>query len=149
MFCRKNENMLSAGIPPVFSVVFQKNIDNSPGFGVLWIVSSSYQDNKVWHAPWWRSLVLSGTYIGAYIENQDNAKCCRTNEMLKSVDAQFTISFISLKCLRNAPTVEEGSLCYRESAWCFESGSGRMIVAETCKWQGGRAPEEWLLARGE
>ena len=36
-------------------------------------------------------------HIVAYVENQGNATCCRTKEMLKSVDAQFATPFLSLK----------------------------------------------------
>ena len=35
--------------------------------------------------------------IGAYVKNRGNAKCCGTQKMLKSVDAQFKTSFLSLK----------------------------------------------------
>ena len=39
---------------------------------------------------------IPDTWVRTF-KNQGNAKCCRTREMLKNVDAQFATSFLSLK----------------------------------------------------
>ena len=65
-------------------------------------------------------------HIGAYVKNQGNTKCCRTKERLRSVDAQFATSFLSLRYQKC--TNSRGGLSF---------GAAKALRAEQAVRQGG------------